>query len=376
MTERKIIGQAFALSIVGAAFFNILPLYLGTAQDHFALTPDETGLIGSFFFFGYTLATVAAFFILPRANLQYAALIALAAASLAISGTVAAESFFSFSLAIFLAGASYSFLYGLGTSLIGALPGEVRNFGWKIALEAIFGGILLVILPSLVLPRFGFAGLAYALVLSGLLIFPLFRALPKRQLIKENVVSGLIEQSKHVWLLLLALVFFFAGETMAWSFVERVGNDQGFEPTLIGNILAISLAFAVAGSLSEAYGASYLGYGRSIALAVIVFLVALFSLTRVTEDNVSIFAAGAWLANFSIGFGLPVLVAMCAHHDASGRYVVLTVPAIGVGAILGPALAGLAITYDGYAFMLSVSGVLVLLAGGIVAAAAYIFRGA
>ena len=54
----------------------------------------------------------------------------------------------------------------------------------------------------------------------------------------------------------------------------------------------------------------------------------------------SLYAIGAALLTFGIGMGLPFAIAEVADLDVDGRYIILTVPAIGIGAMIGPARAG------------------------------------
>ncbi len=362
---KKQLGQAFALSVVGAAFFNIMPLYLGTAQDHFDLSPDQTGLIGSSFFLGYTLITCLAFFVLPRVSWHVSGVIAVAVATSAIGLTLQAQTLSHLLLAIFLAGAGYSYLYGMGTTIIGSMPNETRNFGWKIALEAVFGAILLTVIPAYILQDYGFEGLNIVLMAAALLLVPLFRHTPSRQVIKKEGSTASTAARIPFWLSLGGLVLFFSGETMAWSFIERVADQHGFDADQVGLVLAISLGFAVAGSLCEAYGAARIGFGRSLIVVSISYILALTSLLNITSEAFFLFVMGACLANFSIGFGLPVLVAICSSHDKAGDHVILTVPAIGIGAVIGPGSAGLLIVHLGYDLMLVVSGVIVAIASGV-----------
>lgn len=357
--HKGIIAEAFALSVVGAAFFNTLPLYLGVAQDHFALTLVQTGYVGSAFFVGFTIATCLAFFWMPRLDWRKMTLFALGLGSLAMAATSFADNPNELLIAIIIAGGSYATLYGVGTAMIGGLPNEARNFGWKTALEAIFGGALLILIPIFIVPAYGFMGVSLTFVAVGFLVLPLFRFTPRQTLEKVHMNAAQSASGISVWFLLIALVLFFTGETIAWSFVERVGDYHGFDTESIGVVLAVSLGFAVAGSLTEAYGAARIGQVPSLAVAALTFFLALICIGNLDTSTFYLFAIGACLANFSIGFGLPCLIAICAHYDVSGKFIVLTVPAIGIGAVLGPALAGLATQAGGFTTMLFMAGFIV-----------------
>lgn len=74
------------------------------------------------------------------------------------------------------------------------------------------------------------------------------------------------------------------------------------------------------------------------------------------------YAVGAGLLTFGIGMGLPFAIAEVADLDADGRYIILSVPAIGSGAMIGPAAAG-ALAADGtFTAVLAVGAVTILCA--------------
>jgi len=69
----------------------------------------------------------------------------------------------------------------------------------------------------------------------------------------------------------------------------------------------------------------------------------------------TLYAMGAGLLTFGIGMGLPFAVAEVADLDADGRYIILSVPAIGSGAMIGPAVAGALAAGDSFNMILIVS---------------------
>jgi len=71
----KRIIPALAISAIGALFYNILPLYVGAAQDGLGLSTSEVGLLPASFFAGYNLVTLGAFFWIRRWNWRVATLI-------------------------------------------------------------------------------------------------------------------------------------------------------------------------------------------------------------------------------------------------------------------------------------------------------------
>ncbi len=61
MDRKRVILSAVVLSALGAMFYNLLPMFLGVAQDYRELDNKGIGLLSSMFFAGYTLTTSTAF---------------------------------------------------------------------------------------------------------------------------------------------------------------------------------------------------------------------------------------------------------------------------------------------------------------------------
>lgn len=58
----SVILAGIAISALGAMFYNVLPLFLGTAQDFRGLSDVAAGVLSSAFFAGFTLTSLTAFF--------------------------------------------------------------------------------------------------------------------------------------------------------------------------------------------------------------------------------------------------------------------------------------------------------------------------
>ena len=151
---------------------------------------------------------------------------------------------------------------------------------------------------------------------------------------------------------------------MIWAFVERLASTAGFEPALVGKILSLTLVFAVLGSLAAVVMGDRFGSGKPFAAATLIFLLALTWLSSTT--TVTNYAIGACLLTLAIGLGITYVITIVADLDVDGRYVVLTVPAIGIGVMTAPTIGGLLTASQEYAAIFVVGGVTVvvsLLAG-------------
>ena len=344
-----IILAAIAMSAAGALFYNLLPLVLGMAQDYRHLDNSQIGFLGSAFFLGYLLSTGTGFFWIRRANWQHLALVM---TPIAIASLVAAAFVSTYTvllLLILITGASLSVIYGIGATLVGDLPNASRWYGMKIAVEALAGAAIMLIFPGTVIAYWGFVGLLCGMAACVGLLMLFAYAVPAEGVkhVEDEVQRlGMTASKPHLILSLLVLMLFFTGETAAWSFIERLGAESGFDPVTVGTILSLSLGSAVLGALLLAWVGERFGYFLPFLFACILFLVGLAGLCIATTD-VWLYGVSACLVMFSVGFGLPISLGSTAKLDHDGRYVILTVAVIGCAAMVAPGAAGLLTEWGG-----------------------------
>ena len=366
MDRPGVILAGVLISALGAMTYNLLPLFLGTAQDFRGLSDQSIGVLGSGFFAGFTLTTITAFFWVRRFNWRLASFSAIPVAGVALVVAGLTESYLLMVIAVVVAGAAFSVLYGIGTTVLSDTSQPTRWYGLKIASEAGLGMILLLFLPSMVIQRWGFSGLLAAMALVLILLAPLLAWLPPRGIkgrepAVEKYKSVLVPTLKlALWLALAAVMTYMFCMTMIWAFVERVAHDAGFEAVATDNVLSLSLVLAVCGSLTAMMLADRFGLVLPLAVAVLLLLISLVLLDGM--DTLPIYALAICLFNFSFGLGIPYMVTVVAKLDIDGRFVVLSVPAMGVGVMFAPALGGLLSVYGDHTAPLKVGAVCVLVA--------------
>lgn len=357
------IAAALVLAAVGAIFYNLLPLILGVAQDDRGLAPSELGLLSAAFFLGFNAVSASAFFWLHRLGQRRIAVTAVAAAVIALLIS-SAPSYLLMLTFTAIAGGAFGVLYGMASTLIGRTTRQARWFGVKISLEAALGVLLLLVLPNTLIPAYGYLGLVTGVVLTVGLLAPVFLALPGSALtpvVNANssdrgtdtpvLPSGQSAgRQMAIWLALAGCVLFFSGQTTVWAFVERLGANADFDPDDVAGLLSLTLVFAVLGSLSAAALADRVGNLLPFLAACVLFLIGDATLFR-TSDFLA-YGIGACIVMYSTGLGISYCVAEIARLDPDGRHVVLSVPAVGLGAMLGPGIAGFLAETQGYSVVL------------------------
>ena len=341
----SIICSALAISAIGALFYNVLPLYLGSAQDFRQLGNREIGFISSAFFLGYNAVTIWAFFWIRRWNWRTVTWVALPIALLGLLAGTLTENYLLLLLATAVAGGGFAAIYGIGTTILADTSNPARWYGVKIAAEAFPGAVLLFVLPLTLIPSQGFPGAAYGLIITALLLCPLLIMLPAHGLKQREAASEAKLQEEFadidrrpIWTALAATFVFFSAASGMWAFIERLGSKLGFEAEAIGTLLSITLLFATGGSLLTAWLGERFGNVRPFYLSCLAMLTALVLLA--SFSGFDLYAVSTCILTFGIGVGIPFAVAEIAELDVDGRFIILSVPAIGLGAMVGPGIAG------------------------------------
>ena len=366
MDRLGVIFSGVVISALGALTYNLLPLFLGTAQDFRGLSDQAVGILGSSFYLGFTLATTTAFFWIRRFSWRVVTFSAIPVAAGTLIAAGFTGSYLLMTLLVAIAGGAFSILYGIGTTVLGDSSRPARWYGLKIASEAGLGAILLLILPGAVIERWGFAGLMVAMAGVLILLSPLLAGLPTRgskgeEAIRQHGAASLAPPLRlALWLGLAGVLAYLFCTTMIWAFVERVANDAGFEAVATGNILSLSLVLAIGGSLSAMALGDRFGLLAPLATSVALLLTSLLLMAGI--DSLTSYAVAACLFTFAFGLGIPYTVTVVADLDVDGRFVVLTVPAIGIGVMLAPALGGVLTGIGGHAALLMTGGLSALLA--------------
>ncbi|MBT8047179.1 MAG: MFS transporter [Xanthomonadales bacterium] len=339
-----VVLSAVVLSAIGAVFYNVLPLFLGTVQDSRSLSDAAAGTLASAFFLGFTLAAASAYFWIRRMNWRSVTLVFIPIAMGALIAASSIRSLPAMMLAVFFAGAAFSVLYGIGVTVLGDTSQPARWFGLKIAAEAGLGALLLAVFPSTVVTWWGFEGFMLALAVTVLLLAPLLAWLPPRGT-KSN--SGLpavpggnaaAPCRAALRLALAGVLCFLFSTTLVWAQLERLAHEAGFEAVMTGNALSLGLLFAMAGSLLAVALSDRLGSARPLILAGAVILGSLFLLAH--ADSFPVYRVAVCGFTLALGMGIPYFIHVVAVLDLEGRYVILTVPAVGIGVSLAPAIGG------------------------------------
>ena len=334
---------AIAAGSIGGLVYNVFPLYMGPLQDSTGLSNSQIGFIAGAFFLGTNLTGISAFFWVRSASLMSIALATTLSLVLFLLLAARIDSFILQLAVTALIGAASGALYAISTTLIGGTRNTPRWFGIKFTVECLAGAILLFVLPVTLIPGLGFTGVVIGMVLMILVFAPVLAFISRRRLPEQEEDSritaiGAANTRLPVWLALASLVSYFIGASAVWTFLERLATDNQFEPSATGLMLGITLLFAVIGSaLTGITGDRFGNFPPYIVYSIMLVAgVLLLCLT----DNFILFSIGAYAFMLAWSASDGYQYAIVADVDPDGRYIVLAVPAMGVGSMIGPILAG------------------------------------
>ena len=342
MDARTVIAAALVVSALGALFYNVLPIYVGAAQDYKGLDNRAVGFLTTAYFIGFNVVTISAFFWIRQVSWTFVVAIAAPIAALSMSASALVEGYVPLLLLTAIAGGGFAALYGVGTTILADVSNPASWFGVKIAVEALPGVLLLLVLPGTAIAKWGFAGAVFGIVVLLIFLSPFLFWIPARgrSAAPAQIATGHTgsRQSPWIWASLAAITLFFGGASAVWAFLERIAAAGGFSADAVGVLLSVTLVFAVLGSLLSAALAGRFGNVWPFAASALLFAMSLLLLNE--PATFAHYVIGACGATFTFAFMIPNSVTEVAELDTDGRFVILTVPAIGLGAMFGPAIGG------------------------------------
>lgn len=354
------------MSAAGAVVFLILPMLVGFFVDLLGFTEQQAGMLSSTYFAAYFLTGASAFLWVARVNLYRVAWAGYAVMVTGLALTAGAGSALGMAAALGLSGAGSGALFALGVAVIAQTRNQDRNFGWVLFAQQLSAAALLLLIPGWVVPAWGLSGglLAIAMVIAAmsatLLLLP---SLPGPSQPEAGKPIPGEQSSRGPRLALAAMVLHFTALSALWAFVERIGAGSGLSSSQVGNALALSMLGGLAGAVAVTLLGDRLGRRFPLWLAAVAFLLVAWGFGR--ELAWGHFAAFAALLSFAWNFVLAYQMGIVTGLDADGRYAVLIPAAQAGGAMAGPALGGSLLSAGGYALLLTVVPVGILIATGV-----------
>ncbi|NKB35693.1 MAG: MFS transporter [Gammaproteobacteria bacterium] len=338
------------ISASASAIFLIMPLLIGVATEELNLSSERAGFIASSYFAGYLLICLSAVFWIQRLNWRTISVFGHALLVIGILAAIATSQYNTILASFFIAGCGGGILFGLCINILGQTDNPDRSFGIKLSAEQILAALLVYLLPLYVIDSWGYTGLGVTLTIVFCVLGFATIWLPSKGNKSEVMsINDSKKSTRAVCLGLLALMIFMSGLSGVWAFIERMADENAISAVDIGK----ALSFGLIGGVFGAFAAALFGdrFGRVIPLTLSILTLSLvlfilnsnFSLTNFIF--VCIALSGFW--NYSLAYQMGIV----ASIDKTGNLTVLISSALALGAMLGPAIAGMLISGDSYLYL-------------------------
>lgn len=348
--------RIFSILIISATtnyYIPAAPSIVGALVDYQGVSNDVAGRLISYNFWGATIGTVPAIFILHRPgwNLRltiFGCLLLVIASSGAagwLAGNVEAFGVVGFVNGL---GAGLGFTV-TAVALIGT-PHVERSYAILYGLPFLISGASLPLLPY-VYQAVGVEGAFYGFGTINILACGLLPFFPKTVTHKKRKSerSDLPVDRQTIFLasiLLAALFLHYVSNSGIWAYFERIGVSYGMSPERAGAILGPSMSAAIIGMVTAAIVGDRLGYLRPIYIGT--FIIILSTLSLLFSSSTVVFGIGTGIFNASITFVTPYFIAILASLVPSGLGVTTANITIMAGFATGPLVVSFFITNDDF----------------------------
>ena len=345
----------FATSL---AIYYLLPILAGIFTETFGFSSRQTGMLLSADMTANTIAAFSARYWIHRCYWRRVFPFAVLLTVIPNLLCGMAESFEALLAYRYMAGLGAGTMVAFMYATISASVNPDREFAYAMALQ-VFVGALCLNGASWLWMTWGAAPVFIMTGLVALLPVICYHAIPRsnpltgntrsdKQLSKPSAVTD-----RTVLYGLLAVGLFFASMNSIWSFMERLGDAEGFATDFIAITLSVSLLFSFAGALVPAWLAGRMKRIVPISFGYVWLFIAIYTVGQ-HPAAIAYFVA-LCVYNFFYSFVIPFQNGWIASFDRDGRTVVLLPFMQGIGIAAGPVLAGLVIVDNQYANVIYIS---------------------
>ena len=341
--------------------YYLLPIWAGIFTETFGFSGRQVGLLLSADMTANTIAAFSARYWIHRCYWRrvFPFAVLLTVVPNLLCGT--AESFETFLVYRYVAGLGAGTMVAFMYATISASVNPDREFAYAMALQ-VFVGALCLNGASYLWMTWGMAPVFIMTGLVALLPILCYHAIPRSNPLTRGTGGDkkpghtAVVADRSILYGLLAVGLFFASMNSIWSFMERLGDAEGFATDFIAFTLSVSLLFSFAGALVPAWLAGKMKRIVPISIGYVLLFAAIYTVGL--HPAATTYFAALCVYNFFYSFVIPFQNGWIAGFDRDGRTVVLLPFAQGVGIAAGPVLAGLVIIDNQYANVIYTSLIL------------------
>jgi cyanate permease len=346
--DTRSIFAACLISAAGALVFSAFPLFLGSIARQYGLNDEQLGLLGTFYLGAAALVSLFAPLWMPRLPWRGTALAGYMCIAIAIFW-IRNASVGQIHWIMALLGVGSVTIFTIALGILSAAADPSRAYGFKLTAENLLAAILIFVMTSFVIARFGYDGFIWGtLIVYGATALAT-RWIPHNFLHEPATKRGSVSSSGinlSAVLACVALFFQFGALAGLWGFMERIGTESGIDSDVIGTILTLSVLTGLCGALLSAAMGERFGHIIPIlggmSLAIVTGCILIYG------RGVLVFGIAACLINALFQFLVVFQMGLVTGVDTSGRYTVIIAFVLCLGGAVGPGVLGAVIEASGY----------------------------
>ncbi len=347
-------------------YIPVAPTILGALVDYQGLTSDVAGRLISYNFFGATVSTIFAIFILHRPgwNIRGTLFVCMLLIVVSSAGSVwFANDVKALGLVRFLNGCGAGLGFTTCCVAVIGTPHVERSYALLYGLPYMISGAGVAFLPY-AYQSVGIESVFYAMGALNIAALGLLPFVPKT--LTQGASSSTDSQhstEKGFFLLgafvIASLFLHYVFNSGIWTYFERLGVAAGMSAEKAGALLGPSMTAAILGMVAASILGSRIGYLRPIYIGFSVII--LSTLALLFSSSEVIFAVGTATFNASITFVTPYFVAILATMVPSGLGVTAANITTIAGFSTGPFIVSFMIANDDFelAILMTVTGFVV-----------------
>jgi len=329
------------------------PLIVGALVDLMGLSARQAGFVSAAEMGGFATGMLALLRFGQRVRRRTLALAALSTIAAANAASPLAGEFLEILSLRFVNGFAAAASYSVFLTMAAATKRPERSFATANAVSIFCTGLLVFTGPHII-SHWHLRGLFLGLATLALASSAALSLIPETEPVAGQIRAAAKDRPARgsssgiaVTLVLLMMLFLYAGHAAIWSYQERIGVGAGLAPHEIGLLMGTSLMiWGLLGSLTASVLTLAIGrvWPQVISLGVSV----LAAIALVFTDSSLGFGIACALVALSWFYGLPYQMGLMAAYDPRGRANLAGSLMTTSGAAAGPAIAAILLGYGGY----------------------------
>jgi MFS family permease len=233
--QPAVIHSRGAALVAGSAFMalsgvvlNTLPIVLGAAADSLKLSNLEVGYLGSAYLAGFAGTPLLAPLWIRRISWRVALALGILVLVLSSVWAASTRSFSELAVALFVTGTGAGVLFSVAVTALGESAERERAFVASETTSLLLAAVAVWTLPTLIIPKYGFPGVAWSLAAATAAIALLLKWHPRAS-VRVLTASRSAQRTAArfpVFLGLIGIGFYHVGLAGLWSLLERIGRDH------------------------------------------------------------------------------------------------------------------------------------------------------